>query len=173
MNVGVQSSHEKGTQSEAHGEGSSSRMLFAIALFKLAKAVLLVALGVGSFLLARDSGVLTTMRQGAGLLGFNPHGQLVNRAVSTALGVDHRRLQELGVGTFVYAAVFLVEGAGLLLRKHWAEYLTAIVTASFIPFEVYEMIHKPSVAKAIGIAVNAAVVVYLVVRLWRQRLRSP
>jgi len=75
----------------------------------------------------------------------------------------------LAVGTFVYAAVFLVEGTGLLLRKRWAEYLTTIVTASFVPFELYEMAHTPSVLKAAGIALNVAIVVYLIVRLRQKR----
>jgi uncharacterized membrane protein (DUF2068 family) len=44
-----------------------------------------------------------------------------------------------------------------------------LVTASFIPFEGYEMAHKPTALKAVGIGVNAVIVVYLVVRLWHER----
>jgi uncharacterized membrane protein (DUF2068 family) len=168
MNEEVGKGSEKAGAEDGRGE-SSSRMLFAIALFKLVKAALLVALGVAALSLAHDSGVLSTLRSSARALGFSPHGQLVNRAVSAALGVDHRGLQELGVGTFVYAAVFLTEGTGLIFRKRWAEYLTTIVTASFVPFEVYEMAHKPSVLKGVGIAVNVVIVAYLVIRLWRRR----
>ena len=65
--------------------------------------------------------------------------------------------------------MFLVEGVGLLLRKRWGEYLTIVVTASFIPFEIYEMAHKPTALKAGGIALNVVIVVYLVVRRWRER----
>ena len=158
------------------GEGSHESgfgMLLAIAVFKLVKAVLLVALGIAAFSLARDGQVLTTMRHVMAALGFSAHGDFVDRAFGQISGIDHRRLRELGVGTFVYAAVFLVEGTGLILRKRWAEYLTSIVTASFIPLEIYEMVHKASVFKALGIAVNVAVVAYLVVRLWQRRHSSP
>ena len=37
---------------------------------------------------------------------------------------------------------FFDEGVSLLLRKRWAEYFTVIVTASFIPLEIYELVKK-------------------------------
>jgi len=153
----------------AGADEKSPALLLAIALFKLVKAVLLIALGVAALSLARDAHLVTTLRGFVHALGLNAHSRLIDRAVGKALGVDYRRLQELAVGTFVYAAVFLVEGTGLLLRKRWAEYLTTIVTASFVPFELYEMAHTPSVLKAAGIALNVAIVVYLIVRLRQKR----
>ncbi|MEO8906346.1 MAG: DUF2127 domain-containing protein [Polyangiaceae bacterium] len=140
-------------------------VLIAIGLFKLVKVLLLVALGIGALALADGSHVLQGVRHTVAELGFNPYSHLLNRAFGKALGIDHHRLEELGIATFVYAAVFLVEGTGLLLQKRWAEYVTTIVTASFVPFEMYEMVHKPSALKAVGIAVNLAIVVYLVLRL--------
>jgi uncharacterized membrane protein (DUF2068 family) len=146
-------------------------VLIAIALFKLVKACSLVGLGIAALSLARDrdAGTLTELRQIVAELGFHPYSRAINRAFSAVLGVDRRHLEELGVVTFIYAAVFLTEGTGLLFRKRWAEYLTTIVTASFVPFEIYEMVHKPSVLKAVGIALNAVIVVYLALRLWRER----
>ncbi len=140
-------------------------MLVAIALFKLVKAALLITLGVAALSLSHDAHLVTTLRGFVHSLGLNAHSGLIDRALGKALGVDHRRLQELAIGTFVYAAVFLVEGTGLLLRKRWAEYLTTIVTASFVPFELYEMVHSASVLKGAGLVLNVAIVLYLVVRL--------
>jgi len=99
----------------------------------------------------------------------DPQNRFIHQAITRISGLDTKRLEELGVGTFVYAAVFLVEGTGLLFRKRWAEYLTTLVTLSFIPFEVYEMWQHPSALKAVGIGVNALIVVYLALRLWRER----
>ena len=73
----------------------------------------------------------------------------------------------LPMPTFLaYAAVFLVEGLGLLFRKRWAEWLTVVVTASFVPVEIYEMVARESLLKGLVIAVNVAAVAYL---LWRLR----
>ena len=46
-------------------------------------------------------------------------------------------------GAFAYAIVFSVEGIGLLLGSRWAEWLTVVSTGLLIPFEIYEVFHKP------------------------------
>ena len=68
-----------------------------------------------------------------------------------------------GVGLTVlgYSAIEGIEAVGLWLQKRWAEYLTLIVTASFLPLEVYEMVHHLTPFKAIAFVINVAVVLYL------------
>jgi uncharacterized membrane protein (DUF2068 family) len=73
-----------------------------------------------------------------------------------------------GIAALGYGALELVEGVGLWLDQLWAEYLTVIATSVLIPFEVYELIHKPSLLKAGGITVNIAIVAYLVYALRRR-----
>lgn len=153
--------------SKRHGDG----VLLAIALFKLFKATLLVALGIAALALADDSNAVATLRHVVAAVRFDPDNRLIHGAISKISGMDAHRLHELSLGTFVYAAVFLVEGVGLLLRKHWAEYLTTLVTASFIPFEIYEQCQEPSVMKGFAIGVNALIVVYLARRLWPVKAR--
>lgn len=140
-------------------------LLLAIAVFKLAKSGALIALGVCALLLVRDGDAYTTLRSLVSQLRLDPDNRYVHKAIGKLSGIDSTKLEALSLGTFVYAAVFLIEGVGLALRKRWAEYLTTIVTASFIPFEVYEMAHKPSLVKAAGIALNLAIVAYLTLRL--------
>jgi uncharacterized membrane protein (DUF2068 family) len=153
---------------QSKGEQSAG-VLVAIALFKLVKAAGLIALGIGALFVARGSQTLTGLRHAIAELGFDPYNHHIDRALGAIFGADPHRLEAVGVATFIYAAVFLVEGTGLLLRKRWAEYLTTIVTASFIPVEIYELAHKPSALKGIGLGVNVLIVGYLVIRLWRQR----
>jgi len=61
-----------------------------------------------------------------------------------------------------------VEATGLAFRKLWAEYLTIAVTASLIPFEVFELAKELTAVKAATLAMNAAILVYLVVRRMRE-----
>ncbi|HYP74840.1 MAG TPA: DUF2127 domain-containing protein [Polyangiaceae bacterium] len=150
-------------------EQRGSGVLIAIALFKLVKAILLIALGVGAFSLLFEHDTVRTLRTTLGELGMNPRQPLISKAIAKVSGLDHRRLEEVGVGTFIYAIVFLVEGTGLLLRRRWAEYLTVVVTASFIPFELYELVHEASALKVVGLVVNVLIVVYLVLRLLHER----
>ncbi len=65
------------------------------------------------------------------------------------------------------AALFATEGIGLLMQKRWAEYFTSIVTASFIPLEIYEIARRPGALKIALLAVNAIIVIYLIWRLNR------
>ena len=76
-----------------------------------------------------------------------------------------------GVAALGYGGLELVEGVGLWRDKLWAEFLTVIATALLLPLELYELVHKPSMLKAAGIAVNVAIVVYLGYRL-RMRLKD-
>jgi uncharacterized membrane protein (DUF2068 family) len=65
--------------------------------------------------------------------------------------------------------VFVVEGVGLLRGRRWAEWLTVFVTASFIPFEIWELTRRPGGGKVVALAMNAAIVVYLAWRRMHER----
>jgi uncharacterized membrane protein (DUF2068 family) len=85
------------------------------------------------------------------------------------LSLDERHLRAISAGTFCYAALLFTEGAGLMLRQRWAEYFTVIVTGSLIPLEVYELLRHVTLTRLILIAINVAVVWYLVAVLRRHR----
>jgi uncharacterized membrane protein (DUF2068 family) len=141
-------------------------LIRVIGLFKLVKALLLVAIGIGALSMRHNhDGAIAAWIHA---LVFDPHGKLFHEAVAKISGLNTHELTDIAVGTFVYAAVFVVEGVGLLLRRGWAEVLTVIITTSFIPLEVYEMIEHESWMKIGVIVVNALIVVYLVRRLRRE-----
>ena len=142
--------------------------LVAIAVFKLVKATALIALGIVALTMAHGDSERSFAHWEA-VVSFAPGHRLLHHAIAKIAGLEPRQLAEFGVGTFVYAAVFLVEGFGLLLQKHWAEYVTSGVTLSFIPLELYELIEKPTWVRAVALVVNIAVVVYLVFRIRREK----
>ena len=145
----------------------SPAAITAIGLFKLLKGVLLVATGVGALsLLHKD--VAATVQHWLELLRVDPDNELMHRLLSRLLSVSPRQLKEIGAGTFVYAALLLTEGVGLLLRRSWAEYFTVITTAGLIPLELYELAKRLTATRLIVLAVNIAIVMYLV---WRIRDR--
>jgi uncharacterized membrane protein (DUF2068 family) len=119
-------------------------------------------------LLAHDSDAWVAVERWADVLRFGPDNRMIDRALAALSGLSARRLDELSIATFAYAAVFTTEGVGLLLHQRWAEYLTTLVTASFIPFELYELFHGPSVLKVLGLLVNGLIVAYLARRLLKR-----
>jgi uncharacterized membrane protein (DUF2068 family) len=60
-----------------------------------------------------------------------------------------------------YALIEIVEAFGLWWAKRWAEYLTVVATAAFLPLEVYELTEKVSYFKIGTLALNALAVLYI------------
>ena len=135
-----------------------------IALFKLIKGILLLAVGIGALkLLHRD--VAQAIAHWVNILRVDPDNRLIHGVLTRVLSVTPAQLKAVSAGTFVYAGILLTEGLGLLLRKRWAEYLTIITTAGLIPIEVYEMSRRVTAAKVAVLIINVAIVAYLVRRV--------
>jgi uncharacterized membrane protein (DUF2068 family) len=62
---------------------------------------------------------------------------------------------------FFYAALDLVEGIGLYLEKTWAEFLTLAITASFLPWEIFEIYRRLTLVRVSLLTVNTLVLLYL------------
>jgi uncharacterized membrane protein (DUF2068 family) len=98
--------------------------------------------------------------------------RLVQHLLSYALGLPPGRLEILALGAFMYAGLFATEGVGLWLGFRWAEYLTVVATASFVPIELYEVLQHFTLLRVGALALNIAVAVYLGYRL-RQAPSQP
>lgn len=76
-----------------------------------------------------------------------------------ALNSGHLKL--FGAAALAYALLEGIEAVGLWYEKRWAEYLTLLVTASFLPIEVKEIVTKGTWFKIFAFVLNVAVVIYL------------
>jgi len=141
-----------------------SFVLFLIAIFKLLKAALLIAVGIGAIkFLHKD--LSSTVLHWVQVLRVDPDNRYIHGALVRVFRVTPKQLRELSAGTFLYAALFLTEGTGLLLRRHWAEYFTIITTALFIPLEIYELFRHFTITKLVVTGINLLIVWYLVARV--------
>jgi uncharacterized membrane protein (DUF2068 family) len=135
-------------------------MLRAIALYKLLKVLLLLLAAYGELHL-HDTALLPRLLNWAAQRPLGLEHQVVTQVLGWISGLSESRIRALRVVTLTYAAVFAVEGIGLWMQRRWAEWVTTIVTASLIPFEVWEMFYRPNIGKALILIVNTAIVVYL------------
>ncbi len=142
----------------------SDTVVRLIGAFKMVKTVVLLGAAVVLFE-ARHANVTPEAIRIVERLGFDPGSHVVRRAIERVGGMSAHKLELFAIACLVYAALFATEGTGLLLRKHWAEYFTVVVTGSFMPFEVYELVHHATAVRAAALAINAVVVAYLVVRI--------
>jgi len=138
-----------------------------IILERLVKSAVLVVLAI-SLVVADRLGYLgllsEELREQLNLTAG--HG-LISRALTwavTTLGHVLPNVTILAVGALLYAALETTEGVGLAMRRRWAEYLTVIATGVLIPFEVREVVVRPTVFRVGALLVNVAIVVYLAYR---------
>lgn len=137
-----------------------NRWLLAIGVLKLLKAILFVLIGIGAIrLLHKD--VVDLFARVLTDLNFDPESRFVNMVLDKVALLNDHRLRLISTAIFCYAVVDVVEGVGLLLEKAWAEYLTIIVTASFLPWEMFEVLRHVTPVKGALFLTNAAVVAYL------------
>ena len=142
--------------------------LTLIGLFKLAKGLVLFVVAVGLLrLLHRD--IEATVTHWIELFRLDPDNHLLHGALVKIFRVTPKQLRALSAGTFLYAGIYLAEGVGLLRRKHWAEYMTVVSTALFIPVECYELWQRLTWTRGAVLVINILTVWYLVNGLRRHR----
>jgi len=136
------------------------KWLILIAAYKFLLALLFVAIGVGALrLLHKD--VDDVFAQLASFLRFNPESKFVNFLLDKVSLIDDPLLRRIGVLAFCYAAVSAAEGIGLYLEKAWGEYLTLLITASFLPWEMFEVFHRITWVRVSVLVVNLLIFLYL------------
>ncbi len=135
-------------------------VLLLIAAYKLIQALLFVAIGFGAVhLLHKDAA--DELSRLADHLHFNSEWRLVDFILDKASLLNDPLLRRIGLAAFAYAGLAIVEGIGLYLEKAWGEYLTLSVTASFLPWEVFEVSRRLTFAHIGLLTANALVFFYL------------
>lgn len=148
--------------------GKRDKWLLVIAIFRLIKAVLLLALAIGAIRLIFGDAA-EDLERWVRRLNVDIKNPFLQAFPDKLDSMTPRKLSLVSAGAFIYSALFFTEGIGLLLQKRWAEYFTSIITASFIPFEIYELVVKGfSAFKLVLLLANIAIVVYLI---WHLRHR--
>ncbi|MGB7136662.1 MAG: DUF2127 domain-containing protein, partial [Acidobacteriaceae bacterium] len=105
---------------------------------------------------------------------FNPEGHLVNLFLDKVALIDPRRLKQISAAIFVIAGLDIIEGTGLVMEQVWAEFVTLILTASFLPVELFQMLRHLTWIRISLFVINFAVVAYLLyyVQLRMQERRA-
>jgi uncharacterized membrane protein (DUF2068 family) len=142
----------------------SAGWLRVIAVFKIAKALLCLAVAFGALKML-EPGIAERARHTINALATHVDRRWAEQIIAWMSRQPVDRFHVIAIGAFFYAALFTTEGLGLWEARRWAEYLTVIATISFIPFELYELIHRQTVPRIAALVINVAVVVYLIQRL--------
>lgn len=138
-----------------------------IGAFKILEGTLFVLLGLGVIrLLHRDIGDL--LLRAALALRLDTESRFVNLLLEQVQLLTPHKMRLISVGIFLKAGLDYLEGIGLVLEKTWAEWLTIGLTASFLPWEIFEIVRHFTWVKVGITLLNVLVLIYLV---WVQQLR--
>jgi uncharacterized membrane protein (DUF2068 family) len=161
-------------QNPKPGDHAAPTTLRFIAITKLVKGVLVVAIGLGAFRLinrdlAEEARALTTH------LRIDPENHYARRFIEKVAKIDAAHLRDYGLVSFFFAAELFTEGIGLWLNKTWAKYMVLVGTGFFIPFEAYACFRRFTWEHLLLFVLNVAIVAYiaLVVRREREHLPPP
>src|ERR1700761_8225864 len=143
------------------------RWLIIIGAFKILEGTFFVLLGFGVVrLLHRDVGDL--LLRLALALRIDPESHFVNLLLDKVQLLTPHKMRLISAGIFLKAGLDYLEGIGLAMEKTWAEWFTIAITASFLPWEVFEIIRRFTWVKVGITLLNVLVLLYL---LWVQHIR--
>ena len=101
--------------------------------------------------------------------GINIANHYVQMGLTKLIGVNDQQMEEYGIIALLYSLLLMVEGTGLWMSYLWAEYVTIISTTLLLPLEIYELVEKFTYVRLTLLLVNVAIVIYLIVRVRKDR----
>jgi uncharacterized membrane protein (DUF2068 family) len=150
------------------------RYLKLIALFKIAKGVLLLLLGASLLFLnarTRWMDAISDWTADEILMEHSrPVAFLLNKLQAVLAG---GALRATGIVALFYTAVLFTEGSGVYLEKRWAEWLMIIATGALIPIEVRHIWHRPGLVGMLILLANCFIVWFLYRILKRDKVEPP
>lgn len=160
-----------GTREATPGVPAHDRGLLIIAIFKLSKAVLFLAIAAGAMhFIHHDLG--QALDRLVAILNLDTENRFVSLVLGKADLVTHHRIRQFSLLSGAYALLCLIEGYGLMRRRVWAEYFTLWLSTAFVPWELWELARHPQWWRLAVPVINLLIVAYLVWLLRQKRRRG-
>lgn len=134
--------------------------LWVIILIKLFKGALLLALALGAYRLS-DENLPGLFRSALVFLHIDPEKKFFADLERQIGLITPANVVMVAGGAVLYSLFSLTEGVGLMFRVGWAGWLAIGESAFFVPVEIYELVHRPSLIVAGILALNVFIVWYL------------
>ncbi len=145
--------------------------LAVIAVYKLLKAIASIA-GAIFILRIRHSNLEDLAWRLLEKIGANSEKWLAVHVLDFIARLNPVKLLTVALIMLGYSIIYTLEGVGLFMEKTWAEWLTVIQTGLLMPWELYEIARKPTLAHFGLFIANLVVVLYLIWRLKRDAERK-
>jgi uncharacterized membrane protein (DUF2068 family) len=130
----------------------------SLAVFEAGKGLVVLALGFGLLrLIHRD------VQHAAQVFVHHLHlpVHVSDAFLNAASRIGERQVALAAAFAFAYAALRLAEAYGLWHMRAWGRWVAIVSAGLYMPLEIYELAHHPTVLRAILLATNVGIVVGL------------
>lgn len=145
-----------------------SNGLRAVAMLEAAKGAVVLLAGLGLFSLIHHN-VQELAEALVRHAHLNPASHRPRIFLEFAAKIDDARLLQLAAGAGAYALVRFIEAYGLWRERPWGEWFAAASGAVYLPFELNELFKRPNWLAASMLALNLAIVLFMLYSLHRKR----
>lgn len=131
-----------------------------VATIEFTKGVIVVLAALGLFSM-RDKDIWEVAESFLEFFHANPYRHYVGVFIDLVARVSDIHLWKIALVASVYTILRFVEAYGLWYALPWAEWLAATTGAIYIPFEMSDLIHRPTWFRLLVLFVNVAIVLYM------------
>jgi uncharacterized membrane protein (DUF2068 family) len=131
-----------------------------VATFEFTKGVVVVLAGLGIFSM-RHKDIWGLTESFLEFLHVNPHHHFVGVFIALVSRLSDVRLWKIATVAAVYSILRFVEAYGLWYALPWAEWLAIASGSIYIPFEVADLLRRPSWIRFLIVVVNVGIVLYI------------
>lgn len=141
-------------------ERSRPAVLRTVATLEALKGLVVLAAGFGLLAMLHKD-VSEIAEHMVRVLHLRPEGHLSSVFFRLADKVTDAKLWAAAAGALAYSTVRFVEAYGLWNARVWAEWFALLSGALYMPWEVFELISKPTPIRWTVFAANLAIVLYM------------
>jgi uncharacterized membrane protein (DUF2068 family) len=131
-----------------------------VATFEFTKGIVVVLAGLGIFSM-RHKDIWGLTESFLEFLHVNPHHHVVGVFIALVSRLSDVRLWKIATVAAVYAILRFVEAYGLWYASPWAEWLAIASGSIYIPFEVADLLRRPSWIRFLIVVINVGIVLYM------------
>ena len=147
---------------EAEGHPAQLGVLRGIATLEMAKGLVVLLASVGVVLLMQKEDPWDIADGLLRLLHISPDHRLAQLFLDWADSLTDARVYAVAAVAAAYSILRFLEAYGLWYARAWAEWIALISGAMYLPFEVYNLAHRLNWIHVLVLAINLAIVLYMI-----------
>jgi len=131
-----------------------------VATVELTKGLIVLAAGVG-LLTMRHKNIWGVAESLLEFLHVSPYHHYVGVFIDLVSRISDVRLWKIAVVATIYVILRFIEAYGLWYALPWAEWMAAITGGIYVPFEIDDLILRPTGVRLLILVINLLIVCYM------------